>query len=92
MGDTEMNQQEALSWIADVFEESAENIRPGTRKDEVPGWDSLGILALIAALDKDFDIVLEPEAIQAMSSVEDILEVLRHQGRLEGESSREHAG
>ena len=87
-----MNHKEALSWIADVFEEPAENIRPETRRDDVPGWDSLGILALIAALDRDFDIVLEPEAIQAMASVGEILQVLRHQGRLEGESSREHAG
>jgi acyl carrier protein len=89
MGDTEMNQQEALAWMAEVFEESAENIRPDTRKDEVPGWDSLGILALIAALDRDFDIVLDPEAIQAIASVEEILQVLRQQGKLVEEGPRE---
>jgi acyl carrier protein len=84
MGDTNMNHQEAIAWIANVFEEPEENIRPETRRDDVPGWDSLGILALIAALDRDFDIVLEPEAIQAMASVEEILQVLRRHGRLEG--------
>jgi acyl carrier protein len=84
-----MNQQEALAWIADVFEESTENIRPETQKDDVPGWDSLGILALIAALDRDFEIVLDPEVIQAMASVEEILQVLRQNGRMEGEGSRE---
>jgi acyl carrier protein len=85
-----MNQQEALAWVADVFEESVDNIRSDTRRDEVPGWDSLGILALIAALDRDFEIVLEPEAIQAMASVEEILQVLRQHGRLVEEGSREN--
>ncbi len=84
-----MNQQEALAWIADVFEESAENIRPETRRDDIPGWDSLGILALIAALDRDFEIVLEPEAIQGMASVEEILQVLRQHQKLSEEGSRE---
>lgn len=85
-----MNHHEAIAWIANVFEEPEENIRPETRRDAIPGWDSLGVLALIAALDKDFDIVLEPEAIQAMASVEEILEVLRRHGRLEEGISREN--
>jgi acyl carrier protein len=87
----DMNQQEALGWIADVFEESAETIRPETRRDEIPGWDSLGVLALIAALDRDFEIVLEPETIQAMTSVEGILQVLHQYGKLEGTGTRERA-
>lgn len=77
-----MNTQDALSWIAEVFEESVDRVKPGTVRASIPGWDSLGTLSLIAALDERFDIHLSESEIEAMTKVEDILSLLRRQGAL----------
>jgi acyl carrier protein len=48
-----------------------------TRREEIPAWDSLGVLSLIAALDEEFDIRLSENEIQDMKSVEDILQLFK---------------
>ena len=78
-----MNVEDALKWIADLFEESAEDVQPKTPRDDMPAWDSLGSLTLIAGMDETFDILLSDEDIQAMNRVDDILEILRKNGKLE---------
>lgn len=77
-----MNQQEALKWIAEVFEESADRISASTARAAIPGWDSLGTLSLIAALDEKFDIHIDEQEIEAMAKVDDILAALRRAGVL----------
>lgn len=77
-----MNTQEALNWIAEVFEESAGRIGAATERSAIAGWDSLGTLSLIAALDEKFDIHLDEKEIEGMAKVDDILAVLRRQGAL----------
>jgi len=78
-----MTYEELLEWIAEVFEELAENITPETRRDDVKGWDSLGILTLMAALDEEFDIQLSEAELFETQTVEDILEIFRKHGHLE---------
>lgn len=80
-----MKAEEALKWVAEVFEEPAEKIAPDTPKDAIPGWDSMGTLALMASLDKDFDIVLSTDELEELKRVSDILQVLRRNGKLEQE-------
>lgn len=77
-----MNTQEALTWIAEVFEERPGRIVETTARKDIPGWDSLGTLTLIAGLDERFDIHLSEQDIEALASVEDLLAVLRHHGAL----------
>lgn len=78
-----MNVEDALIWIADLFEESIDDVQPETQRDEMPAWDSLGSLTLIAGMDETFDILLSDEDIQSMGRVDDILEILRKNGKLE---------
>lgn len=78
-----MDQSGALAWVAEVFEEEPGKITPDTRRDEIAGWDSMGVLALMAGMDNDFDIVLSPEEVRAMKNVGDILQILRRYGKLE---------
>lgn len=78
-----MNAEDALKWIADLFEESIDDVQPETQRDEMPAWDSLGSLTLIAGMDETFDILLSDEDIQSMDRVDDILEILRKNGKLE---------
>ncbi|MFL6661580.1 MAG: acyl carrier protein [Rhizobacter sp.] len=78
-----MNAQDALTWISEVFEESPGRIQAATPRSEIPGWDSLGTLSLIAALDERFDIHLSEQDIEGMESVNDIFEILRRHGALD---------
>jgi acyl carrier protein len=77
-----MNQAEALTWLANLFEEAPENIRPETPRDEIGGWDSLGVLTLMAELDEKFEIRLDAEEMKAMTHVKDVLALLQRHGAL----------
>ncbi len=77
-----MNHQDILAWIAEVFEEPAGRVKSDTERKDIPGWDSLGTLSLIAALDEKFDIHLDEAEIDALASVNDIVELLRRHGAL----------
>lgn len=77
-----MDTKNALNWIAEIFEEPAGRIAAGTSRESIAGWDSLGTLSLIAALDEKFDIHLDEKEIEAMSVVQDILRVLQRHGAL----------
>lgn len=78
----QMQTEEALNWIAEVFEERPGRINAQTLRKDIPGWDSLGTLSLIAALDERFDIHLSEEGIEGMQSVADLLDILRQHGAL----------
>lgn len=77
-----MTQSEAIEWIAKVFEASTDQLTPDTHRDNVPAWDSLGVLTLMASLDSDFGIVLTDDDVQSVKTVGDILDVIRRNGKL----------
>ena len=78
-----MTLEEALAWIADLFEESVEDIHPETLKEDIPAWDSLGVLTLMADLDENFDILLTEEEMLELQKINDIFEILRRNGKLD---------
>jgi len=78
-----MTQNEALNWVAKVFEEPLGELSPNTARENIIAWDSLGVLTLMASLDSDFGITLSDDQLQGMKKVEDILNVLRKNGALE---------
>jgi acyl carrier protein len=78
-----MTQEEALAWVAGIFEEPVENIKPETSAENVAAWDSLGVLNLMAAFDEKFGIQLRDDEIRQMRGVKDILDVLTRHGILQ---------
>ena len=78
-----MTRDEALAWVAGMFEEPPENVRPETPRDEIFGWDSLGVLTLMAELDEKFDIRVGEQEMSGMTAVQDILDVLQKNGKLD---------
>ena len=78
-----MNVPEALAWIAVDFDTDPDTIRPETERTDITGWDSMGVLALMAGLDNEFGILLSADDMWAMTKVEDIMEALRKNGKLE---------
>ena len=77
-----MNSQEALDWLCETFEEPPGRIGEATTREQIPGWDSLGTLSLIAALDERFDIHLSEQDIDGLKGVRDIFELLRRHDAL----------
>lgn len=77
-----MNVDEALNWLAELFEMPVGSIGVDTLREDVPAWDSLGVLTLIAGLDEEFGIQLTEDEILEMSSIRDILELLGRHGHL----------
>jgi acyl carrier protein len=78
-----MTQNEALNWVAKLFEEPQGELSPNTSRENIIAWDSLGVLTLMASLDSDFGITLSDDELQNMKKVEDILNVLRKNSALE---------
>jgi len=78
-----MNVQEALNWLAQIFEEPAGRLKEDTRRDQIVGWDSLGTLSLIAGLDERFDLHLPEAELEGLQSVSDVIDILRRHGHVE---------
>lgn len=77
-----MTDEEALSWVAEMFEEPHGRIKAATARRDIPAWDSLGQLILISALDQKFGIRLTQAELSTLASVQDILDVLSRHRRL----------
>ena len=58
---------------------------PDTPRDEIGGWDSLGVLTLMAELDDKFEIRMDAEEMKAMTHVRDVLALLERNGALTAE-------
>lgn len=77
-----MTEAEALRWIAEIFEQPPGSITASTPRDDIPAWDSLGVLTLMAGLDEKCGLVMTDAELKAMTKVDDILAVLRHHQKL----------
>lgn len=75
-----MTRDEALVWLAGIFDEPAEKVRPETPRDEIFGWDSMGMLTLMADIDEKFNIRLGAKDLKDMTKVQDVLNMLEQHG------------
>jgi acyl carrier protein len=74
--------ESALAWIAETFNEPVACVQESTSREDLPGWDSLGNLILMAGLDERFNIRLMDLELSNLKSVHDILGILRSNGAL----------
>ena len=70
---------EIRNLFAKVFKYDGE-ISLRTSRQEVPKWDSLQHVALVAAIEEQFDIVLSMDEMIEMHSVKDICNILDRHG------------
>ena len=70
---------EVKSLFADVFRYEG-HINLATSRREVPKWDSLQHVALIAAIEERFGICLSMDEMIEIKSVKDICNVLERHG------------
>jgi acyl carrier protein len=74
--------EEALEMIAEALNEESEDVRLGVKLDSLDGWDSMGVLMLMAEFDERFDITLEEEQVKQLVLVDDILSLLSEKSML----------
>ena len=68
-----MNTEDKFILLAKTLEINKERIALATELDSLEEWDSLGIMAVIAMLDKRFDINLKGDEIASLNTAGDIL-------------------
>lgn len=56
-----------------IFNVAPDTITPDTTKDDVEGWDSLGHLRLMMAVEKEFRVKFTTEQVIGIESVRDII-------------------
>ena len=66
--------------IARVFGVDPDSLEPTSSPESVEGWDSMGHLNLIAALEKAFDVSIDIGDAMEMVSVKRIREILLDYG------------
>ncbi|MCI0507290.1 MAG: acyl carrier protein [Gammaproteobacteria bacterium] len=71
---------DVLAMLAEVFEESVESLSPERKLESIGGWDSIGVLTLMAELDDQYGVTLTTEEIQNFATIADILAVLKNKG------------
>ena len=59
----------------ETLEIDAESL-PGLKYTDIPAWDSVGHMTLIAAIEDAFDIMMETDDIIDLSSYEKGMEIL----------------
>ena len=77
-----MTEAEAIKWFADLFGLPVSSLSAQTTRTEIPTWDSLGVLTLMAALDETFNLVVDDATMRSLQGVGDVLELLRKNGKL----------
>lgn len=68
---------EAIEWFAEIFETSENEISTETKREDIEGWDSMGVLTLMAELDDRFSITLSQDELENIDSINDLLDVLK---------------
>lgn len=71
---------ELYSIIAEVFDIKTASVRDDLGPNDVPGWDSLGQLKLVAELEARYRIIFETTEIFEIFTVGDIKRLLAKKG------------
>jgi acyl carrier protein len=61
----------------EVFDDDTLSVTEDRQREDFPGWDSLGHIRLVSALEETFGVSFSIEEIEAMTSIGRILEALR---------------
>lgn len=74
------NQQKLVMAFASALGVPAEVVVDGLTYESIPEWDSVAHMALVAELERSFDVMLDTDDIIAMSSVVICREILGRHG------------
>ena len=78
----QVSRSDALQMLADAFDEPVSGLSLDVARDDIPGWDSMGALTLMAELDERFGIELSADDSRQMTRINDVLLLLARHGAL----------
>jgi acyl carrier protein len=67
-----MDAQRFLAMLNDLFELAPGEIDDHTTLQQIPGWDSLTFLGLIARIDEEYGVAMAPDAVTASTTVAEL--------------------
>lgn len=62
---------------SDILQVTAERLEPDSSPQQIDIWDSVHHLNLVLALEQEFDVQLDPEDIDQMTSIGQIVSTLQ---------------
>tara|TARA_B100000401_G_C52683201_1_gene660756 strand:+ start:557 stop:805 length:249 start_codon:yes stop_codon:yes gene_type:complete len=68
-----------VSSIIDIVKEATRNnqINENTSRDNLPAWDSLAYMSIIAEVEVNYDIEITEENISSFDSIKSIVEIIK---------------
>lgn len=69
------NKEKYVNAFVEALEVSADQVA-GLKYQEIPNWDSVGHMGLVAAIEDAFDIMMDTDDIIDLSSFEKGMEIL----------------
>ena len=69
------NKEKYVNAFVEALEVSADQV-VGLKYQEIPNWDSVGHMGLIAAIEDAFDIMMDTDDIIDLCSFEKLMEIL----------------
>jgi len=63
--------------VAEILNMPPSEVNAGTTQADAPAWTSLGHLNIMLSLEQEFDVSLDPEQVESMTSIAAIVGVLR---------------
>ncbi|MDO4988799.1 MAG: acyl carrier protein [Synergistes sp.] len=69
-----MTNEEKLDLIAETIDAERADITPSAVLAALDEWDSIGMISILSMLDRKFGVVLTPEQIEELTTVQDILD------------------
>ena len=79
-----ITEKEALDMFAELFEVPQGSLTVATLKSDIEGWDSLGVLTLMAEYDSRFGIIFTQEELESFNCIGDLIQVLKKHNKLAG--------
>lgn len=68
-----MNKQEFLDAIAEILELDEGSLKGEEILADIDEWDSLAFLSVIAMADEEFDVVIQGDKLEQISTVNDLV-------------------
>lgn len=75
-----MNEQKLRAIFAEALGIPEEQVVDDLRYNSIPEWDSIAHMALVAAIDEAFDIMMDTDDVIDMSSFAKAKEILKKYG------------
>lgn len=68
--------EKIINIVASTCEVEASEVNGDSTVGDFPAWDSMGHLAILTAVEEEFDISFEPEEMMELEDVNDIVKAV----------------